>query len=1655
MSLYGLSWIKNIPALNTTGSESSPSISRDSNGNIYIAYITTGTVSGGTALNSSGNIVISKLTNAGSVLWVKEWAILNNTNNTYIPSIAVDTFSNVYVSYMVSSSISGQVFKGGREIVLTKLDTDGNVLWAIQNILSTTGDDFNPSIAVDSLGNVCIAYQSFGIMSGGINRGLYDIVVTKVNANGTLQWIKQHASVNTTANDNNPSIAIDTNGNSYVAYQTVGSVSGGSHRGFGDLSVFKLDTNGQIQWLNQYSAINTSNTAEQSPSVVADSAGNIFLVYTTGSSISGGATRGLIDIVLAKINTNGQIQWTRQLSAMNTTASDIDPKIALDPAGDVFVCYHTTGTISGGTNAGSNDIVFMKFSSADGQVQWSHQQPIFNTNQADTVPSITIDSDSNITIAYQTSGTVSGGSAVLGGTDIVLFQYSIIIPVVPTNIQANTSPRVFGARISWNNVGYTYNVYRSAESSGITKTFVGSVTNSSFYDDASIPSLGTYYYFINSVNGSFTSAFSSGIPFTISEALGWLLESSILNTTSQEIAPEIAIDPSGNICLTYCRGVNPYDIVIAKINSSGAIEWAVQHSNMNTGFDENNPSITTDSSGNIYIAYGSLGSVSGGSNKGNYDIVVVKVSPSSTILWTRQYSELNTTSADNFPYITTDISGNVYLTYQTSGSASGGLSSGGTDVVIVKLSGAGTIQWIRQTSSFNTPGNEFMPTIAVDVSGNVYGGIETTGAFSGGTNTGGIDVAIFKLDTNGNLVWINQPVSINTTVNDSRASISIDGAGAIYMSYQTLGTVSGGTNLGSGDLVLSKFDSNGSLIWLKQYPTVNSTNNESNVYITTDSYGNMYAAYVTTGTISGGIVNTSNDVCVTKVDTNGQLVWVKQVLAMNTTLAENAPHTVVDAVGNLYVTYQSSGTVSGGTFRGVFDIVLAKIVQSPVTATIPLPPTNVIARQLGSDTVIDWTPPLNSNNAVIIQYTITSSGGDIRIVNGTLQTVTYTGLTYGQTYTFQIYATNAVGNSSIVTTNPVSIYRTPTAPQFVTALANVSSVFLSWTAPLDPGDSALTGYMIVSIPSGFSTTVSPITTSLTISGLTVEQSYTFRVTAQNTYGSGPSSISNAVMPTTAPNPPIAVAVGGAFYGTLDVSWTPGYNGGAPIAFYIAQCIETKDAFRTSNTSVTFTNFDPRKTYSFVVYAVNKNGPSNPSAPTAAIYPSRNVFVLEWIKQSSPFNTTSTEDTPSIISDSSGNTYIAYTGGSVSGGIGMGNNDIIVGKFNTFGNLVWLKQHRSMNSISFEQNPSIVIDISGNVYIAYTTFGSVSGGSNRGSTDIVIAKLDIDGNFVWVQQPSALNTNTQDGFPRIAVNSLGECYITYSTSGTVSGGTSIGAGDIVVAKLNTNGMLQWIRQTSEINSIFTDSSPAIWADSSDAYLVYSAGITVSGGVLTGGLDIIVIKYGTNGNIVWARQNSTFNSNMIDSSPMIQLDVNGNIYVVYRTNGTVSGGTLIGNNDIVAFKMSPLGIVQWLRQTPMINTANDDQRPQIAVDSSGNLYIAHFTDGTVSGARSTGGLDIVLSKFTTNGVIEWVKKQSAFNTTATDQTPSISVDGTGAVYVAYYTVGTVSGGTYLGGGDIVLFKMSQAIPPTLLLPNNNVLPVGNGTLQAHGSVRIIGV
>jgi hypothetical protein len=277
-----------------------------------------------------------------------------------------------------------------------------------------------------------------------------------------------------------------------------------------------------------------------------------------------------------------------------------------------------------------------------------------------------------------------------------------------------------------------------------------------------------------------------------------------------------------------------------------------------------------------------------------------------TIHWQRQFG---TSATDIGNSVSADSLGNIFVTGTTQGSL-GGSYAGGNDIFTTKFNAAGALQWSRQ---FGTSANDRGLSNAADGLGNVYATGYSYGNFGGIFND---DAQLLKYNSAGVLQWTRQ---FGTDQHDRSLGVAIDELGNAYVSGYTQGSL-GGTNAGSADAFLRKYDSSGTIQWTRQLGT-NAFDFSNGV--ATDGLGHIYIAGGTNGSLAGANAG-DTDAFLSKYDAAGNLQWTRQI---GTSAFDSNRSVAADLLGNVFVTGSTAGDL-GGTGAGSYDGYISKYDSS-------------------------------------------------------------------------------------------------------------------------------------------------------------------------------------------------------------------------------------------------------------------------------------------------------------------------------------------------------------------------------------------------------------------------------------------------------------------------------------------------------------------------------------------------------------------------------------------------------------------------------------------------------------------------------------------------------------------------------------------------------
>ena len=298
---------------------------------------------------------------------------------------------------------------------------------------------------------------------------------------------------------------------------------------------------------------------------------------------------------------------------------------------------------------------------------------------------------------------------------------------------------------------------------------------------------------------------------------------------------------------------------------------------------------------------------------------------------------------------------------------------------------------------------------------------------------------------------------------------------------------------------------------------------------------------------------------------------------------------------------------------------------------------------------------------------------------------------------------------------------------------------------------------------------------------------------------------------------------------------------------------------------------------------------------------------------------------------------------------------------------------------------------------------------------------------WVQTYNGTGNGLDIAFS-VVVDNLGNVYVAGNSPGDTS------ANDITTVKYNSSGQQQWVqRYNGPGNSDDgTNGTNAIAVDSSGN--VYVAGWSAG----TENTDYVVIKYNSNGDQQWA-QRYNGSGNGYDAPYGIALDSSGNVYVTGTSTGDGTG------SDYTTIKFNNDGQQQWAQSYNGSGNSYDAGQA-LAVDDSGNVYVT----GISTALNGLG--DCVTIKYDTDGNQQWAKVYDG-PANGNDYGNSITVDGSGNVYVTGSSAGAKTGQDYL----TIKYDSSgqQLWASTYSTPGSNWDEGRSIGLDGSGNVYVTGV
>ena len=290
---------------------------------------------------------------------------------------------------------------------------------------------------------------------------------------------------------------------------------------------------------------------------------------------------------------------------------------------------------------------------------------------------------------------------------------------------------------------------------------------------------------------------------------------------------------------------------------------------------------------------------------------------------------------------------------------------------------------------------------------------------------------------------------------------------------------------------------------------------------------------------------------------------------------------------------------------------LSSVVTTTTLATTPdAPRTLQLGSITGTSMQLSWLAPTSNGGSSITDYRIetsTDNGSSWSSISRSVSTAlnyNVTGLTPATAYRYRVTAINSVGAgtvSSVVAGTTLAV--SPNSPKtLVASEVTFNSVQLSWQSPDYDGGSSITDYKLEISGDGKSFAIVrdqvSTQTGYTVTGLTPNSQYSFRVTAINSVGSSQASdLLTVTTNSTVASSPRSVSASQITSTGLQLNWVaPISNGGQVISDYQIEFSTDSGASwslyqdqSSIEVSRTVNGLVPATSYSFRITAINSVG----------------------------------------------------------------------------------------------------------------------------------------------------------------------------------------------------------------------------------------------------------------------------------------------------------------------------------------------------------------------------------------------------------------------------------------------------------------------------------
>jgi hypothetical protein len=272
----------------------------------------------------------------------------------------------------LDGDMTGAGYHGGGDACAAKFSARGEVLW--MKCVGGTGDDAGYSVQQTTDGGyVLFGYTNStnGNMTGAGNHGGGDAFMARLNATGSVLWVK---CVGGSSTDTGQAVQQTTDGGYVLAgytNSTDGSMMGAGNHGGGDAFIAKMNATGTVLWVTCVGG--SSSDTGQAVQQTMDG-GYVLTGYTnsTDGDMAGAGYHGGGDAFVARLNATGTVLWVTCVGGTGPQGEDRGNSVQQAADGSYILAgetFSSDGDMGGAGYHGGGD-AFVANLSAAGSVQW-------------------------------------------------------------------------------------------------------------------------------------------------------------------------------------------------------------------------------------------------------------------------------------------------------------------------------------------------------------------------------------------------------------------------------------------------------------------------------------------------------------------------------------------------------------------------------------------------------------------------------------------------------------------------------------------------------------------------------------------------------------------------------------------------------------------------------------------------------------------------------------------------------------------------------------------------------------------------------------------------------------------------------------------------------------------------------------------------------------------------------------------------------------------------------------------------------------------------------------------------------------------------------------------------------------------------------------